>query len=247
MVVDAKGAAVRMVGNGEARGLAVEENGRVVLVQKAGCSRKGEPGTPRLARHADRAEGGRPDQGDRRHVGDRRCSRPASGSSRTADQRAVFRFDRDGKFVGPFAAFRANRLAVGPGDQVALLDRDNNTISIYDRAGKPAAPIQARAAGKALEKPVDLAYDSMGHLYVLDRAAVAVFAPDGKFVTSFAAPEKTAGAFRDAAALGARRRRTALSLRRGSRADPGVPVARARRAHGTGAAAAGFGGPATRG
>jgi sugar lactone lactonase YvrE len=117
------------------------------------------------------------------------------------DQRAVFRFDPAGKFVGPFAAFRANRIAVGPGDLVALLDRDSNTISVYDRAGKPATKIIARGPGFELKDPSDLAYDSMGHLYVLDRSVVAVFAPDGKPVASFAAPEKTAGAFKSGEAI----------------------------------------------
>jgi DNA-binding beta-propeller fold protein YncE len=118
------------------------------------------------------------------------------------DQRAVFRFDAAGKFVGPFAAFRANRVAVGPGDVVALLDRDANTISLYDRNGKAGVKIQAHGTGREIEKPTDLAFDSMGHLYVLDRAAVLVFAPDGKFVTSFSVPDtKSPGGFRDGWAL----------------------------------------------
>ena len=113
------------------------------------------------------------------------------------DQRAVFKFDAAGKFTGPFAAFRAHRVAVGPGDVVALLDRDANTISLYDRNGKPGVKL-ARSA----EKPADMAFDSMGHLYVLDRAAVLVFAPDGKLVTTFAVPDtKAPGGFRDASAL----------------------------------------------
>ena len=80
---------------------------------------------------------------------------------------------------------------------VALLDRDTNTISLYDRNGKPGVKL-ARSA----EKPADIAFDSMGHLYVLDRAAVLVFAPDGKLVTTFAMPDtKAPGGFRDASAF----------------------------------------------
>ena len=46
IVVDAKGAAVRTVGNGEARGVAVDEKGRAMLVQKAALQQEGPPGTP---------------------------------------------------------------------------------------------------------------------------------------------------------------------------------------------------------
>jgi hypothetical protein len=196
MAVDAKGAPVRSIGNGEARGVAVDGSGHVLLVQKAVLQQEGQPGLPAsLVTLTVPAAGGAA-----KVLGDMSAVAVMSTTERlVADrgQRAVFRFDAAGKFVGPFAAFRANRIAVGPGDIVALLDRDGSTLALYDRNGKPAVKVQGR-----FERPTDVAFDSMGHLYVLDRAAVLVFAPDGKLVTTFAVPDpKSAGGFREASAF----------------------------------------------
>jgi TolA-binding protein len=196
IVVDAKGAAVRTVGNGEARGVAVDEKGRAMLVQKAALQQEGPPGTPLSLATLTVPSG----NGPAKVLGDMSAIAVLSTNERLVadrDQRAVFKFDAAGKFTGPFAAFRAHRVAVGPGDVVALLDRDANTVSLYDRNGKPGVKL-ARGA----ERPVDIAFDSMGHLYVLDKAAVLVFAPDGKLVTTFAVPDtKAPGGFRDASAF----------------------------------------------
>jgi hypothetical protein len=145
-VFDAKGAPARSLGSGEARALALDQVGRVVLVQKAAVQQEGGPGTaPTLLTLTVPSSGGQAKVLD---------EMSAVGVLSTAerlvadrDQRAVFRFDPAGRFVGPFAAFRANRIAVGPGDLVALLDRDSRTISVYDRAGKPATRIVARGPG----------------------------------------------------------------------------------------------------
>jgi TolA-binding protein len=199
-VMDAKGAPVRSVGSGEARDLAIDLSGKVVLAQKAVLQQEGAAGQPVTLLTLTIPSGSGPAS-----VLDEIAAVGvlSTGERLVADRdrRGVFKFDAAGRFAGPLAAVRANRLAVGPGDVVALLDRDAKTVAVFDRAGKPAAKLQARGAGYELRDPVDLAYDSMGHLYVLEKSVVAVFAPDGHLVTSFSAPDRTANGFRDASAL----------------------------------------------
>jgi hypothetical protein len=50
---------------------------------------------------------------------------------------------------------------------------------------------------------VDLAYDRLGYLYVLDRGkgSVLVFGPRNRLITTFTLPEKAPGAFTRARAL----------------------------------------------
>jgi hypothetical protein len=47
----------------------------------------------------------------------------------------------------------------------------------------------------------DVAFDRLGHLYVLDRTAVFVFSPQRKLLTTFSIPEKSPGAFTNGEAL----------------------------------------------
>jgi hypothetical protein len=127
----------------------------------------------------------------------------STGDRLVADRsaRAVYRFDAAGKFVSPFASVRASRIAVGPGDLVALLDRDTKSVTVVDRDGKPSARIMTKGTGYQLDNPADVAFDALGHLYVLDRSAVAVFTASGRLVTTFAPPAQGAGGFRDASAF----------------------------------------------
>jgi TolA-binding protein/DNA-binding beta-propeller fold protein YncE len=199
-VMDAKGVPARSVGSGEARGIAIDSVGKVVLVQKAVMQQEGPTGQPATLLTLTIPSG----SGPASVLDEMAAVGVLSTGERVVadrDRRGVFRFDPAGKFVGPFAAVRANRLAVGPGDLVALLDRDAKAISVFDRGGKPATRLQPRGAGYELKDPVDIAYDSMGHLYVLEKAIVAVFAPDGHLVTAFSAPDRNAGGFKDASAL----------------------------------------------
>ncbi len=117
-------------------------------------------------------------------------------------QRGVFRFDAAGKYLGPFSSIRASRIALGPGEQVALLDRDNKSVAVLDRAGKALSRIATKAAGYELMNPTDVAFDVLGHVYVLDGAQVHVFAAGGALVATFAGGEKTAaGTLREGTAL----------------------------------------------
>jgi TolA-binding protein len=120
------------------------------------------------------------------------------------NNKAVLVFTDAGRFVKPFVAGAADRLAINAVDDVAVLDRDAKQVSVFDRDGKPLVRILARGTGYELENPVDIAFDALGHLYVLERnrGAVYVFNPQWKLVTGFSAPERTPGAFQRAVAFG---------------------------------------------
>jgi len=92
-------------------------------------------------------------------------------------EKAIHRFTRAGGYGGPFATIRASRLAVNETDEVAALDREQKGIQLLDAAGKSLGKIPFKGTGYDLQNPEDLAYDAFGHLYVLDRGAVAVFSP----------------------------------------------------------------------
>ncbi|MEQ1728005.1 MAG: hypothetical protein ABL982_06450, partial [Vicinamibacterales bacterium] len=55
-----------------------------------------------------------------------------------------------------------------------------------------------------LDDPVDVAFDQLGHLYVLDkgRASILVFGPKSKLVSTITIPNNSPGALNRAASLG---------------------------------------------
>ena len=110
--------------------------------------------------------------------------------------RAVIRVSPEGKFVANFAALNAERLARNEFDDVAMIDRDSKNIVIVDRDGKSVAKIPAKGTNYQFDDPADLAYDALGHLYVLDsrRAAIHVFGPRQRLVATITVPGKEPGA-----------------------------------------------------
>ena len=89
-------------------------------------------------------------------------------------------------------------------DDVAVIDKDAKAITILDRDGKPLSKIMTKGANYQLDEPVDLGFDRLGYLYVLDRgkSSVFVFGPRNRLITSFTIAEKDPGAFTKARALG---------------------------------------------
>ena len=73
-----------------------------------------------------------------------------------------------------------------------------------DRDGKPLSRSCRRAPNYQFDEPVDLAFDQLGHLYVLDRgkASVYVFGPKNRLITTFTLAEKSPGAFTRARSFG---------------------------------------------
>lgn len=120
-----------------------------------------------------------------------------------SDAKLVVRVSPTGKYIGPFTSTNAARLALNRLDDVAMIDRSAKTIVIVDRDGKPLSRIPTRGTGYELDQPVDLAFDPLGHLYVLDRgrASVFIFGAKNRLVTTVTIPEKSPGAFTRASAL----------------------------------------------
>ena len=136
-------------------------------------------------------------------------------------ERVIHRFSRTGTYIGAFTSGRFTRLAINLFDEVAALDRDQKVVALFDAAGKPIGKLPFKGAGYVLENPEDLAFDAFGHLYVLDRTALAVFSPFAaaaaagappaapapaapgalRLVTLFSPTEKDPGAFRRGSAL----------------------------------------------
>jgi outer membrane protein assembly factor BamD (BamD/ComL family) len=119
------------------------------------------------------------------------------------DGRAIVRFSPEGKHLGPFATLAGEHLAINALDDVAALSREDKSVVIFDRAGTVVTKIPAKAATYEMRNPVGLTFDALGHLYVLDRgrAAVHVFSPQAKWLTSFTVDPSAPGAFREPTAL----------------------------------------------
>jgi tetratricopeptide (TPR) repeat protein len=103
--------------------------------------------------------------------------------------------------LGTFAPGRTTRIAVNLFDEVAVLRE--RTVDLYNRAGTLVGRIDAAGPGYELRRPVDLAYDKLGYLHVLDRTANAlfVFGPRRQLVATFAGEARAPGSFRNAIAI----------------------------------------------
>ena len=181
IVLDDKGAIVRQVPATEPRQISFDQRGRLLAVQKTIVGREGEKGVQRLALTAISSAG--PKLLQEISAG----SRLSTGDLLIADREAriVGRFDVTGRFINNFATGRITRVAVGSGDEVALLDADARSVTWSDRTGKVLARIPAKGTGYVLDSPTDLAFDMFQHLYVLDKTQVVIFAPGGRLVTIF--------------------------------------------------------------
>jgi TolA-binding protein len=114
----------------------------------------------------------------------------------------IARFSSAGKHVGSFSNVFPDRLAIDDTDRVASLDQDGTGISLLESSGKVWVKIQPRGQGYEFDRPVDLALDPLGHVYVLDRNKATVFVftqgQQPKLVTTFNIAPKTAGYFKKA-------------------------------------------------
>ena len=118
-----------------------------------------------------------------------------------ADRRtkAVHRVSMSGGYQSRLALVDAARIAVGPLGEAAAIERETGALLLIAPDGK-TRPIPAAGPGYMFRGPIDLAFDPLGHLYVLERDSVVIFAPTGEFLSVFA-PGSAAGAFRTAAAF----------------------------------------------
>jgi outer membrane protein assembly factor BamD (BamD/ComL family) len=197
MVLNPKGGVVRNIAVPEPQGLFFDSNGRAMTLHEGGGLREeGKPGLVLSTASADgRVRPLRLDAGVATSGGDLLVS--------DRSLKTIVRFSADGKPKGEFARqVVARRLAITDLDDVAALDADTRTITLLDRAGRITARIAERGPGYQLREPIDVAFDGLGHVYVLDRAAVFVFSQQGpKLLATFAVQERTPGAFGEPQAM----------------------------------------------
>src|SRR5438093_3405414 len=114
----------------------------------------------------------------------------AGGLTLIADEkrRRVCRFDAKGQFQGPFPDAKERqivRMAVDGEGGIAVLDRDQKTVQVYDEAGQLLRSVAARGVGWELKRPTDVAVDPFRNTYVADEEGfVYVFSPSGQLLAS---------------------------------------------------------------
>ena len=114
------------------------------------------------------------------------------------DREAVLRV-RNSAYAGTYAAVRAERLAVDAEDRVAALDNDER-VFLYSDAQR-IAEVPMRTSGYRIDNPVDVAFDVLGHLYVLDREGIYVFGRDLRPLRAFPGASSARVPFNRATAL----------------------------------------------
>lgn len=195
-IFDPKGTMVREVASDGPSAFYRDEMGRVAVARGAVLHAEGgEPATIQA-----------PDRENRFHLVD---EMPSVGVLSTGERlvvdrkgQTVIRLSTSGQFVAHFAQINAERLTISDTDDVAILDRDRN-ITITDRDGATLGRIPRRGTGYQFEAPADLAFDAVGHLYVLDResAAVYIFGPGQRLLATITAPGREAGSLQRPRAL----------------------------------------------
>jgi len=108
------------------------------------------------------------------------------------DEREIHRFSATGEYRGVFVTGRVKRLAVGPDEQIAVVDRSNRIRVMVE--GRELGEIPRKGSNYEIDDPVDLAFDVFGHLYVVDEKRVFVFGRDRRFMLRFPSSDDTPGA-----------------------------------------------------
>ena len=128
--------------------------------------------------------------------GERLIANPRGGN--------VLRALPSGRFVSVFATGNVSRMAQNWVGDVAMIDKSTKSIVIVDRDGKMLSTIAAKGTGYEFATPVDLAFDALDHLYVLDRSrsSVFVFGVDNTLVSTLTRPDKSPGALNRGEAIG---------------------------------------------
>ena len=145
--------------------------------------------------------------GQMRAVGDIPAALPTDGGERLVANprgRNVLRALPTGRFVSIFAVGNVSRMVQNWVGDVAMIDKSTKSIVIADRDGKTLAKIAAKGTGYEFADPVDLVFDALDHLYVLDRgrSSIFVFGPDNKLMSTLTLPDKSPGALSRGEAIG---------------------------------------------
>lgn len=199
LVFDASGKVVSSITAIEPRSVSLDGGGRPLVAQKGGVVVGGQ-GIPLAAP--------KPDGTPRPLEEVPAVLASPLGDLLVADRGAknIARFSPTGKYVGPFAAVNARRLAMDSTGLTAGIEEDGGSIAIIEFDGKLRSRLSPRGQGYQFDRPVDLAFDPFGHLYVLDRGqgAVVIFLlqPQPKVVATFGVAQNAPGSFRKATAFG---------------------------------------------
>jgi TolA-binding protein len=208
----AQGGVVESFTVNQPRGLALDAEGRPVIVTERGLMRER---AQLVTLRTGSASGGASSAAGGGGVAAAATGRPleelaavgilANGDIIAADRRtrAIHRFDAEGQPRGVFAAVNASRLAVNERDDVAAMEREGKSIVLLDASGTIVRRIPPRGDGYTMADPADVAIDAIGHIYVLDRdqAAVFVFAKDGRLLATLRSPEAGESAFRQPSSI----------------------------------------------
>ena len=180
-VFDPKGTFMRIVSSTDPSAFFIEGPNRIVSVRRDQFVPEGAPGTPigvpvpgKLPREVEEIPAVVTLTNGDRIVVDRQG-------------KGVIRVSPLGKFLGNFAAnFNGGRIARNTLDDVAMIDRDGRGIVIADRDGRVTSRIAQKGTGYAFENPLDVGFDPLGHLYVLDsKQAIFVFGPRNRLIATF--------------------------------------------------------------
>jgi TolA-binding protein len=196
LLFDPAGKVVPALAANDPRAILFDHSGRPVLVYKEGVV---PPGAGALALAAPKPDGSPRALDD---IGGGVLT--STGDLLVTDKgaRSIARFSSVGRHVGVFAPVFAQRLAIDVTDRVAALDEEGNGVTLIEPDGRVRAKIAARGQGYEFDRPVDLAVDALGHLYVLDRNRATVFvftqADQPRLITAFSIPAKSPGYFRKA-------------------------------------------------
>ena len=157
------------------RGLAVDGAGNVAVIERGRILRSAGPAVALVV----------PDRGEPRPLTEVDAAVELSTGEwlvADRDREAVLRF-RNSAYLGEYAAVRVERLAVDQEDRVVALD-DDERILVYTDA-RQIAMLPTRTSVYRIDNPVDLAFDALGHLYVLDREGIYVFGRDLRLLRAF--------------------------------------------------------------
>ena len=98
-----------------------------------------------------------------------------------------------------FIDMPATRLAVNDIDDLAAIDGDQKTVTLFDRDKTKIKDIPRQGAGWRFNEPADIAFDGLANLYVLDKSSriVAIFDPSFRFIRAFELPRTGDGAIKN--------------------------------------------------
>jgi hypothetical protein len=119
-----------------------------------------------------------------------------------ADRRtkAIHRIAMDGSYRGRVAPVDATRIAVSPYGLIAAIQNQTQSLLLISPDGA-VRTVPAQLPGAHFRSPMDIAFDVLGHLYLLERDSIAIFTPSGEQLSVFNPGIAAPGAFRSGAAF----------------------------------------------